>query len=223
VALSAETGYGIGKLMPAILKTHTDWSTKVKTRDLNDWLAMAIQRHPPPAVGGKRIKPKYMAQTKARPPTFVLFSSRAEQMPEQYRRYLVNSLRESFDMPGVPIRVSLKSNKNPYAEGGAKSGAPSFQQGGEAKKEKAMSLAAEARAEKAAATAEAAGEPAPKPVKKTVVKLTGVKAAKARAATALKFTKAKGAKGSRPGIQKLRGGGSVKGRPPRPTTRTGKK
>ena len=223
VALSAETGYGIGKLMPAILKTHNDWSTKVKTRDLNDWLAMAIQRHPPPAVGGKRIKPKYMAQTKARPPTFVLFSSRAEQMPEQYRRYLVNSLRESFDMPGVPIRVSLKSNKNPYAEGGAKSGAPSFQQGGEAKKEKAMSLAAEARAEKAAATAEAAGGPAPKPVKKTVVKLTGVKAAKARAATALKFTKAKGAKGSRPGIQKLRGGGSVKGRPPRPTTRTGKK
>jgi GTP-binding protein len=147
-------------------------------------------------VGGKRIKPKYMAQTKARPPTFVLFSSRAEQMPEQYRRYLVNSLRESFDMPGVPIRVSLKSNKNPYAEGGAKSGAPSFQQGGEAKKEKAMSLAAEARAEKAAAAAEAAGEPAPKPVKKTVVKLTGVKAAKARAATALKFTKAKGANAS---------------------------
>jgi predicted esterase len=124
-----------------------------------------------------------MAQTKARPPTFVLFSSRAEQMPEQYRRYLVNSLRESLDMPGVPIRVSLKSNKNPYAEGGAKSGAPSFQQGGEAKKEKAMSLAAEARAEKAAATAEAAGEPAPKPVKKTVVKLTGVKAAKARGET----------------------------------------
>lgn len=226
VALSAETGFGIGKLMPSILKTYTDWSTKVKTRDLNDWLAMAIQRHPPPSVGGKRIKPKYMAQTKARPPTFVLFSSRAEQMPEQYRRYLVNSLRESFDMPGVPIRVTLKSNKNPYAEGGAKSGAPSFQQGGKISREKSKQLAAEAKVEKALATAVSTGEEAPKPeapAKKTVAKLTGVKAAKARAAAALKFTKVKGAKGSGKGIQKLRGGGSVKGRPPRPTTRTGKK
>ncbi|MES2032903.1 MAG: hypothetical protein V4466_01890, partial [Pseudomonadota bacterium] len=184
----------------------------------NDWLALAIQRHPPPSVGGKRIKPKYMAQTKARPPTFVLFSSRAEQMPEQYRRYLVNSLRESFDMPGVPIRVTMKSNKNPYAEGGAKGGAPSFEQGGKIRRDKAQSLAAEAKAEKALATAVANGEEAPKPVKKTVAKLTGVKAAKARAATALKFTKVKGAKGAGRGIQKLRGGGSVKGRPPRPTT-----
>jgi GTP-binding protein len=108
--------------MPAVFKTHADWSTKVKTRDLNDWLAMATQRHPPPAVNGRRIKPKYMAQTKARPPTFVLFASRADQIPESYRRYLVNSLRESFDLPGVPIRVTVKSNKNPYAEGEEKSG-----------------------------------------------------------------------------------------------------
>ena len=224
VALSAETGRGVERLMPALAKVYENWSTKVKTRDLNDWLAMAIQRHPPPAVGGKRIKPKYMAQTKARPPTFVLFSSRAEQMPEQYRRYLVNSMRESFDLPGVPIRLTLKSNKNPYAEGEAKGGAPSYQAGGLIKKEKAMALAAEAKAARAEEIANAeAGVEKPKPVKKTVVKLTGVKAAKARAAVALKFTKAKGAKGSRPGIQKLRGGGSVKGRPPRPTTRTGKK
>jgi GTP-binding protein len=106
--------------MPAVLKSHKDWSTKVKTRDLNDWLQMAMQRHPPPSVGGKRIKPKYMAQTKARPPTFVLFSSRADQMPEQYRRYLINSLRESFDLPGVPLRITIKSGANPYAEGEAK-------------------------------------------------------------------------------------------------------
>jgi GTP-binding protein len=224
VALSAETGRGVERLMPALAKVYENWSTKVKTRDLNDWLAMAIQRHPPPAVGGKRIKPKYMAQTKARPPTFVLFSSRAEQMPEQYRRYLVNSMRESFDLPGVPIRLTLKSNKNPYAEGEAKGGAPSYQSGGLIKKEKAMALAAEAKAARAEELANAeAGIEKPKPVKKTVAKLTGVKAAKARAAVALKFTKVKGAKGSRPGIQKLRGGGSVKGRPPRPTTRTGKK
>jgi GTP-binding protein len=81
---------------------------------------MAMQRHPPPSVGGKRIKPKYMAQIKARPPTFVLFSSRADQMPEQYRRYLINSLRESFDLPGVPLRITIKSGANPYADGEAK-------------------------------------------------------------------------------------------------------
>jgi GTP-binding protein len=122
VALSAETGRGLDRLMPAVAKVHADWSTKVKTRDLNDWLQMAIQRHPPPAVNGRRIKPKYMAQTKARPPTFVLFASRADQLPDSYRRYLVNSLRESFDLPGVPIRVTVKSNKNPYAEGEEKAG-----------------------------------------------------------------------------------------------------
>lgn len=116
VALSAETGRGLQGLAPAILKTWRDWSTKVKTRDLNDWLAMAVQRHPPPAVDGRRIKPKYMAQTKARPPTFVLFASRASQMPDSYRRYLINSLRESFDLPGVPIRITVKSGANPYTD-----------------------------------------------------------------------------------------------------------
>lgn len=128
VALSAETGRGLDRLMPAVFKTHADWSTKVKTRDLNDWLQMAIQRHPPPAVNGRRIKPKYMAQTKARPPTFVMFATRAEQLPESYRRYLINSLRESFDLPGVPLRVTVKSSRNPFADGGepapARSAAP---------------------------------------------------------------------------------------------------
>jgi GTPase len=123
VALSAETGRGVDRLMPAVFKAHANWSVKVKTRDLNDWLAMAVQRHPPPAVNGRRIRPKYMAQTKARPPTFVLFASRAEHLPDSYRRYLINSLRESFDLPGVPIRVSIRANKNPFAgedgEGGA--------------------------------------------------------------------------------------------------------
>jgi len=120
VALSGETGKGIEKLMPAVMKIHRDWATKVKTRDLNDWLQMAMQRHPPPAVSGKRVKPKYMAQIKARPPTFVLFSTRADQMPEHYRRYLINSLRESFDLPGVPLRITIKSGANPYADGEAK-------------------------------------------------------------------------------------------------------
>ncbi|MBL8553339.1 MAG: ribosome biogenesis GTPase Der [Phenylobacterium sp.] len=122
VALSAETGRGLERLMPAVLKAHGDWSTKVKTRDLNDWLQMAISRHPPPAVNGRRVKPKYMAQTKARPPTFVMFASRADQLPDHYRRYLINSLRESFDLPGVPVRLTVRSNKNPYAEDEAKGG-----------------------------------------------------------------------------------------------------
>jgi GTP-binding protein len=117
VALSAETGAGLNRLMPAVLEAHGHWSTKIKTRDLNDWLRMAVERHPPPAVNGLRVRPKYMAQTKARPPTFVLFASRADRLEESYRRYLVNSLRHSFDLPGVPIRITLKSGKNPYAEG----------------------------------------------------------------------------------------------------------
>jgi GTPase len=116
VHLSAETGKGLDRLMPAVIKAHTDWSTKLKTRDLNDWLKMAVERHPPPAVDGRRVKPKYMAQTKARPPTFVLFASRADKLPDSYRRYLINSLRQSFELPGTPIRITVKSGKNPYAE-----------------------------------------------------------------------------------------------------------
>jgi len=116
VALSAETGRGMERLMPAVIKAHADWSTKIKTRDLNDWLKMAVERHPPPAVNGHRVKAKYMAQTKARPPTFVLFASRADKLPESYRRYLINSIRQSFDLPGTPIRITVKSGANPYAE-----------------------------------------------------------------------------------------------------------
>lgn len=157
VALSAETGRGLDRLMPAVFKTYADWSTKVKTRDLNDWLKMAIERHPPPAVNGRRVKPKYMAQTKARPPTFVLFASRADQLPESYRRYLVNSIRESFDLPGVPIRVTVKSNRNPFVEG--EEPAP-------------LKPAAKQKRDLAAAAAEAAGEK-PKARPKAKPKLTG--------------------------------------------------
>src|SRR5208282_3797554 len=81
VALSAETGKGLDRLIPAVLKLHADWSTKVKTRDLNDWLKLALERHPPPAVKGRRVKPKYMAQTKSRPPTFVLMASAGSELP----------------------------------------------------------------------------------------------------------------------------------------------
>jgi len=117
VALSAETGRGLDRLLPAVLKLHADWSTKVKTRDLNDWLKLALERHPPPAVRGRRVKPKYMAQTKSRPPTFVLMASAGDDLPESYRRYLINSLRESFDLPGAPIRLIVRRSRNPYVDG----------------------------------------------------------------------------------------------------------
>ena len=116
VALSAETGRGLDRLMPAVVKAHVDWSAKVATHDLNNWLRLALERHPPPAVDGRRVKPKYMAQIKSRPPTFVLFANRASQLPDTYRRYLVNSLRQSFDLPGTPIRLTVKSGRNPYAD-----------------------------------------------------------------------------------------------------------
>ena len=116
IPVSALKGKGLDKIMPAVAKLHHDWNAKVKTRDLNDWLQDMIARHPPPAVNGRRMKPKYMAQTKSRPPTFVLMCSRAAAMPEAYKRYLIGGLREAFDLPGVPIRLIVKGGKNPYVD-----------------------------------------------------------------------------------------------------------
>ncbi len=116
VTLSGLTGKRVERLMPAVAKTYDDWCARIKTGDLNRWLKYITERNPPPSVNGKRIKPRYMAQIKARPPTVVLMASRGEQMPEQYRRYLVNGLREAFDLPGVPIRLIVKQGANPYAD-----------------------------------------------------------------------------------------------------------
>ena len=116
VPVSGVTRKNLDKLMDACIKVHKDWSARVKTRDLNDWLLYVTQKHPPPAPNGKRIKPRYMAQMKTRPPTFVLMASRAEEMPETYKRYLLNELREAFDLPGVPIRLVLRQGKNPFAD-----------------------------------------------------------------------------------------------------------
>jgi GTPase len=116
VTVSGVTAKNLDKLMDACLKVHKDWSARIKTRDLNDWLLYVTQKHPPPAPEGKRIKPRYMAQMKTRPPTFVLMASRAADMPETYKRYLINEMREAFDLPGVPIRLVMKANKNPFAE-----------------------------------------------------------------------------------------------------------
>ncbi len=116
VMVSGLTRRNLDKLMDACLKAHKDWSARVKTRDLNDWLQYVTQKHPPPAPDGKRIKPRYMAQMKTRPPTFVLMGSRVESMPETYKRYLLNEMREAFDLPGVPIRLILRQGKNPFVD-----------------------------------------------------------------------------------------------------------
>jgi len=116
ITLSALTGRGTDKLMPAIERVHRLWNTRVSTARLNRWLEDAVARHPPPAVKGRAINLKYMAQVKSRPPTFAVFSSRAAEVPTAYKRYLVNGLREAFEIPAVPIRLFLRARKNPFAD-----------------------------------------------------------------------------------------------------------
>jgi GTP-binding protein len=115
VPVSAKTGEGLVRLMQAILKADELWNRRLPTHALNRWLQAASEAHPPPAVSGRRIKLRYITQANARPPTFVLFCSRPKALPESYARFLVNSLRESFDMPGVPIRLNLRKGDNPFA------------------------------------------------------------------------------------------------------------
>ena len=114
VMFSGLTGKSVDRLLPAIERVHIDWSAKVKTADLNDWLSEKVRRHPPPAVNGRRIRPKYITQTKTRPPTFVLKCSRATSLPDSYKRYLVNGIREDFNLPGTPIRLFVRADENPY-------------------------------------------------------------------------------------------------------------
>ena len=115
VAFSALTGRGLDRLMPAVVGVYIDWNARVKTPDLNNWLKEAVSRHPPPAVSGQRIKLRYIAQTKTRPPTFVAQCTRAEDVPAAYRRYLINGIRAAFDIKAVPLRLILKKPDNPYA------------------------------------------------------------------------------------------------------------
>ncbi|RWI18335.1 ribosome biogenesis GTPase Der [Mesorhizobium sp.] len=115
VPVSAETGRGLDKLMDAVIKTHRVWNSRVSTGKLNRWLEGILAHHPPPAVAGRRLKIKYVTQAKTRPPGFVVSCSRPDAMPQSYVRYLSNSLREAFDMPGVPIRIALRTSENPFA------------------------------------------------------------------------------------------------------------
>jgi GTP-binding protein len=115
VAVSGLMGEGIDRLMTAIQQAYAIWNRRVPTAALNRWFEQAIATNPPPAVSGRRLKLNYITQTKARPPSFVLFCSRADAVPQSYLRYLVNSLREAFELPGTPIRITLREKANPFA------------------------------------------------------------------------------------------------------------
>ncbi|MCC8949414.1 ribosome biogenesis GTPase Der [Bradyrhizobium sp. Arg62] len=115
VAVSGLMGEGIDRLMTAIQEAYAVWNRRLPTSALNRWFEQAIQANPPPAVSGRRLKLNYITQVKARPPSFVLFCSRADAIPRSYLRYLINSLRETFDLPGTPIRITLREKANPFA------------------------------------------------------------------------------------------------------------
>ena len=114
VPVSAKSGQGIDKLLEAAMDVYEAWNKRLPTAALNRWLADALEQHSPPAVSGKRIKMRYMTQASARPPTFVAFCSRPEALPKSYVRYLVNSIRETFNLPATPIRFQMRKGNNPY-------------------------------------------------------------------------------------------------------------
>ena len=116
VGVSGLTGEGLDRLMQAVLDIHAIWNQRAPTNALNRWLNEVTQAHPPPAVSGRRIRLNYVTQPKSRPPSFVIFCTRADAVPAAYRRYLVNSLRDTFELPGTPIRLTLREKDNPFAK-----------------------------------------------------------------------------------------------------------
>lgn len=116
VPVSALSGRGVDKMMDAVLAAYDVWNRRVPTAALNRWLQEALDRHTPPAVSGRRIRIRYVTQPSSRPPSFVAFCSKPGDLPASYVRYLVNSLRDAFDLPGTPIRFALRKGANPYAK-----------------------------------------------------------------------------------------------------------
>ena len=114
VAISSRTGEGLSRLPEAIMAADRAWNSRATTSVLNRFLESALMRHAPPAVRGRRVRIRYMTQTKARPPTFALFGNQLDALPEDYQRYLVNGLRENFDLKGTPLRLVMRNTKNPY-------------------------------------------------------------------------------------------------------------
>ena len=116
VTISALEGRNLDKLMRAVFSIYDIWNKRVSTARLNAWLDLMVAAHPPPLAGsGRRIRLRYMTQVKSRPPTFAIWASRPEELPDSYQRYLVNGLREDFGFEGVPLRLQFRKGKNPYA------------------------------------------------------------------------------------------------------------
>ena len=116
LTLSAATGKGIDTLLQVAFETREAWSKRVTTGTLNRWFETAIEKNPPPAPGGKRIKLRYVTQIKTRPPSFVIFGTRVDELPESYRRYLVNGIRRELGFGAVPVRLTLRAPKNPFGK-----------------------------------------------------------------------------------------------------------
>jgi GTP-binding protein len=116
VPVSGLTGFGLAALMAAALAAHETWNRRITTGDLNRWLSAMIARHPPPLAAGRPLRLRYITQVNTRPPSFALFVSRPQELPDSYRRYLVNGLRSDFDLSGTPIRLMLRKGGNPYRE-----------------------------------------------------------------------------------------------------------
>jgi GTP-binding protein len=116
IAVSALTGEGVDRLLPAVLAADRAWNLRVPTAQLNRFLSEALSRHPPPAIHGRRVRIRYMTQAKSRPPTFALFGNQLDALPQSYLRYLQNALRETFGLQGTPMRFALRTAKNPYAD-----------------------------------------------------------------------------------------------------------
>ena len=114
VTCSARTGRGMESLMPAVFEIYEIWNARIPTGELNRWFEMMQEAHPPPVISGRRLRLRYITQVKTRPPTFAIFSTRANKVPESYLRYLANGLREDFGLIGVPIRMNTRMRKNPY-------------------------------------------------------------------------------------------------------------
>jgi len=116
IAISARSGEGVGRLLPAVMAADSAWNKHIATSALNRFLEEALKRHAPPAVRGRRVRIRYMTQPKVRPPTFALFGNQLDALPEAYQRYLINGLRGAFDLAGAPIRLRMRGTKNPYVD-----------------------------------------------------------------------------------------------------------
>src|SRR5690606_16519245 len=116
VTISGLQGRNIDTLMHAIFSVQGKWNTHISAARLKRWLGAMTEAHPPPAASGRRLKLRYMTQAKIRPPSFILFASRPDALPASYLRYLVNGMREAFEMPGTPIRMWVRGGKNPFAD-----------------------------------------------------------------------------------------------------------